>query len=127
MEKKNLKEIQNVSILPLKNDALVSLDKYAIIETGGKQYFALEGKTIAIEKIDGDSGDEIIFDKVLFRRLNPEVCELGAPYLSVSTKAVIVKQTRGEKIVVFKFKRRKKYRKKMGHRQSHTIVRIVSI
>lgn len=127
MEKSNLKEIQDVSILPLREDAIIALERYSIIETGGKQYFALEGKTLAVEKIEGSAGDEIIFDKVLFRRLNSESCELGTPYIADFTKAVIIKQMRGKKIVVFKFKRRKKYRKKMGHRQSYTVVRVLSI
>lgn len=115
-----------VSSLPLKKDAEIILEKYAIIQTGGKQYFALENKTIMIEKIDGANGDIVTFNEVLFKRASG-VCSLGAPFLAEPITATIVKHLRGEKIIVFKFKRRKKYRKKQGHRQSYTVVRINAI
>lgn len=132
-ENTNLKKTKVISdtapltVLPLKNDAQVILEKYAIIQTGGKQYFALENKTIMIEKLDGEVNDEVIFTEVLFKRINAEVCSVGKPFLAEPIKGTIIKHIRGDKIVVFKFKRRKKYRKKQGHRQSYTIVRIQEI
>jgi large subunit ribosomal protein L21 len=120
-------ENKNIPFVPLKEGSVVALERYAVIQTGGKQYFAVEGKTLAIEKIDGVEGDEIFFDEVLLRRINAQECQIGQPFLDGAVKATIVKQMRGKKIIVFKFKRRKKYRKKQGHRQLHTIVRIISI
>jgi large subunit ribosomal protein L21 len=102
-------------------------DRFAIIQTGGKQYQAIEGKTIAIEKIDGQTGDAIEFKDVLLRKLSNDNIEIGRPYLETPVKASIVKQMRGPKLVVFKFKRRKKVRVKTGHRQPMTVVRIESI
>lgn len=110
------------------DDNLISiLDHYAIIQTGGKQYFAIEGKTLAIEKISGNTGDEIIFNEVLLKRHNAELIEIGQPFVGTPVKAVIVKQTKGEKLIIFKFKRRKKSRTKKGHRQLLTVVRFTSI
>lgn len=102
-------------------------DKYAIFQTGGKQYQAIEGKTIAIEKIDGEPGAQLEFSDVLLRKTGPEAIEVGQPYLESKIKASIVKQMRGPKITVFKFKRRKKYRVKSGHRQAQTVIRIEAI
>lgn len=104
-----------------------SVSSYAIFETGGKQYQALVDKTVAIEKLEVADGAEVIFDKVLLRRKGPDAVEIGQPYLDTPVKAVVVKQTRGPKLIAFKFKRRKKYRRKIGHRQPQTVVRIVSI
>lgn len=101
--------------------------QYAIIRTGGKQYQAVEGKTLAIEKIEGEPGTSIEFSEVLLRKNDDESIDLGQPFLAQSVSASIVKQLRGKKVVVFKFKRRKKYRKKIGHRQPITVVRIEKI
>ena len=103
-----------------------SLENYAIFQTGGKQYQAVEGKTIAIEKIEGNAGDAVEFNEVLLRKTSEGV-EIGRPHLEgVAIKASIVKQMRGPKLIVFKFKRRKKVRVKKGHRQPITVVRIES-
>lgn len=102
-------------------------DRYAIFQTGGKQYQALEGKTVAIEKIEGESGDSLTFDQVLFRKDADDKFEIGKPYLDKPIKATIVKQTRGPKLIAFRFKRRKKVRVKQGHRQDMTVIRIESI
>ncbi len=102
-------------------------DRYAIFQTGGKQYQALEGKTIAIEKIEGESGDPLTFDQVLFRKDAEDKFEVGKPYLEKTVKATIVKQTKGPKLIAFRFKRRKKVRVKKGHRQEMTVIRIESI
>lgn len=110
-----------------KSNKVEVFNKYAIFQTGGKQYQAIEGKTIAIEKIKGEKEDQVIFDKVLLRKLSDNDLEIGKPYLQSTIKARIIKHIKGPKIVVFKFKRRKKYKKKQGHRQNLTIVRIESI
>lgn len=101
--------------------------QYAIFETGAKQYQAIEGKTIAIEKIDGEAGTELTFDTVLFRKLEEGSFEIGQPYLKAKIKASIIKQMREPKITVFRFKRRKKVQVKRGHRQPKTVIRIVKI
>lgn len=104
-----------------------SFDRYAIIKTGGKQYQALEGKTIALEKIEGEVGSSIEFNEVLLRKTAPGVIEIGQPFVGSTVKASIVKQIKSPKIVIFKFKRRKKSRVKKGHRQPMTVVRIEAI
>ena len=120
-------ESKNTAPAPAAETGLIALERYAIIQTGGKQYFAVEGKTLAIEKLPGLPGEEIMFDEVLLRRKNSTEYEIGQPFLENPVKAVIVKHMRGPKIVVFKFKRRKKQRTKKGHRQPSTIVRFTSI
>lgn len=113
---------------PVETAAPVKIEeRYAIIQTGGKQYQAIEGKTLAIEKIDGEVGSKLKFDEVLLRKLGIDNVEVGQPFLKTAVTASIVKQMQGPKVVVFKFKRRKKYRVKKGHRQPITVVRIESI
>jgi large subunit ribosomal protein L21 len=99
-------------------------DKYAIFANGGKQYQAIEGQTVAIEKIAGEAGDKIEIDTVLFRKLAEGQFEIGQPFLQGKITASIVKQTKDPKVIVFKFKRRKKVRVKNGHRQPKTVIRI---
>ena len=103
-------------------------DKYAIFKTGGKQYQAIEGKTIAIEKIDGEPGDTVEFDQVLLRRLDGDTVEVGQPVLTESPiRCSIVKHIKGPKVIAFRFKRRKKVRVKQGHRQPHTVIRVEAV
>ena len=105
-----------------------NIEKYAIFQTGGKQYQAIPGKTVAIEKVDGDVGDSVEFSEVLFRKNGDGAFEFGAPHVEGATlKASIVKQSQGPKIIVFRHKRRKKSRVKKGHRQPLTVIRIESI
>ena len=104
-----------------------SFDRYAIFKTGGKQYQALEGKTVAIEKIDGEIGSSIEFNEVLLRKTGPGEIEIGKPFIGSTIKASIVKQIKEPKIIIFKFKRRKKSRVKKGHRQQMTVIRITAI
>lgn len=102
--------------------------QYVVFQTGGKQYQAIPGKTLAIEKIEGEAGAELTFNEVLLRKNGPESVEIGAPFVHGATmKASIVKQMRGDKIVVFRHKRRKKSRVRKGHRQPITVIRILSI
>lgn len=102
-------------------------ETYAIFQTGGKQYQAIEGKTVAIEKIEGEPGDKIEFTEVLLRKLGEDKIEIGKPHLKEAVKASIVKQMRGPKVIAFRFKRRKKVQVKTGHRQEMTIIRIEAI
>lgn len=101
-------------------------EKYAIFQTGGKQYQAVEGKTIAIEKIEGEAGTELFFNEVMLVKDATKI-EIGQPYVASKIRATIVKQTKGPKLIAFKFKRRKKSRVKKGHRQSLTVIRIEAI
>ena len=101
--------------------------RYAIFATGGKQYQAIEGKTIAIEKIEGEAGASIEFDTVLFRKTAEDQFDIGTPFLEGKITASIVKQIKDPKLIVFKFKRRQKVRVKNGHRQPKTVIRIEKI
>ena len=97
---------------------------YAIIASGGKQYRVKEGDLLRLEKIDGDLGSTVSFDQVLMIS-DGEAVQLGRPVLEgASVHAHIVEQDRAKKILVFKFKRRKRFRKKQGHRQPFTAVQI---
>jgi large subunit ribosomal protein L21 len=99
-------------------------EKYAIFQTGGKQYQAIEGKTVAIEKIEGAAGEKLEFKEVLLRKTGNGEVEIGQPYLKTPVKASIVKQMKEPKVVSFRFKRRKKVQVKRGHRQQKTVIRI---
>jgi len=104
-----------------------AFDMYAIFETGGKQYQAIPGKTVAIEKIEGNAGDKIEIKEVLFRKTGEDKFEIGQPFVNgVILHASIVKQAKGPKVIVFRHKRRHKQRTKNGHRQLMTIIRIES-
>jgi len=105
----------------------IKFDKYAIFATGGKQYQGIPGKTVSIEKIEGEAGDILEFDEVLLRKTGDEKIEVGTPFLKAKVKASIVKQMKDPKVISFLFKRRKKVRVKKGHRQPKTIIRIESI
>jgi len=101
--------------------------KYAIFANGGKQYQAIEGQTVSLEKIEGEAGDKIELGSILFRKLEEGKFEIGQPFVEGTITATIVKQMKDPKVIVFKFKRRKKVRVKNGHRQPKTIVRIETI
>jgi len=100
---------------------------YAVIKTGGKQYRANPGEEIKVEKLQGEVGDPVTFDQVLLTS-DGETVSVGKPFLE-NTKVTgqITSQGKNRKIVVFKYKRRKGYRKKLGHRQQFTQVRIKDI
>lgn len=100
---------------------------YAVIKTGGKQYRVAEGDTLQVEKLQGEPGDEISFDQVLLVG-GDDATKVGTPTVKGATvKAQITAQNRGKKIVVFKMKRRKNYRRKNGHRQPYTQIKITGI
>lgn len=104
-----------------------SVSLYAIISTGGKQYRVQEGDRLHIERIDGEVGEEVAFDQVLLIGDEGEI-QPGTPVLKdARVTAKIVDQGKGDKVIVFKFKRRKMYRRKQGHRQLETQIRIESI
>ena len=96
---------------------------YAVITTGGKQYKVASGDVIKVEKLAGDEGSEVIFNEVLALGDN-----VGKPLVAgASVKATILKQAKADKVIVFKKKRRQNYRRKNGHRQNITIVKIAEI
>lgn len=100
---------------------------YAVIETGGKQYRVAVGDTLRVEKLDAVAGGEIKLDKVLMVA-DGDKLNVGAPHLAGATVTAAVKaEGRGDKIRIFKFRRRKHYRKTQGHRQSYTEIEITGI
>ena len=99
---------------------------YAVIKTGGKQYRVSEGDRLRVEKLDGNVGSELTFDEVLM--LGGAKVAVGSPLVDgASVKAKIVAQDRAKKIIVFKYKRRKNYRRKYGHRQPYTELEITGV
>lgn len=96
---------------------------FAIVRTGGKQYRVAAGDKIVVEKLDGDAGSSITLGDVL---LAGEGSELK-PVDGLTVSAEIVAQAKGEKVIVFKKRRRHNYRRKNGHRQQHTILKITAI
>lgn len=100
---------------------------YAVIKTGGKQYRVEEGDTLAIERLEGDTGTQVYFDEVLLVG-SPTETRIGRPLIAgANVAATIVEQGRAKKVIIFKFRRRKNYKRKKGHRQYFTRVRIDSI
>lgn len=100
---------------------------FAVIQSGIQQFKVAQGEVIKVEKIDGNVGDSIEIKKVLMIDNGKEV-EIGTPSLEkASVTGVIVEQGRGKKIIVFKHKRRKNHRKKRGHRQYFTRLKITEI
>ena len=100
---------------------------YAVVSSGGKQYRIEEGETLRVEKIAGAPGTAVTFDKILLVS-DGENLTVGRPTVeNALVQGHIVEQARARKIIVFKFKRRKRFRRKQGHRQPYTAVRIDSI
>lgn len=99
---------------------------YAVIKTGGKQYRVSEGDRLRVEKLDGDVGAELTFDDVLM--LGGDKVAVGTPTVDgASVSARIVAQDKAKKVIVFKYKRRKGYRRKYGHRQPYTELEITGV
>ncbi|MRG88229.1 50S ribosomal protein L21 [Salinibacillus xinjiangensis] len=99
---------------------------YAIIETGGKQLKVEEGQELFIEKLGAEAGESVTFDKVLV--VGGEETKVGAPYVEgAKVTAKVDKEGRGKKITVFKYKPKKNYKRKQGHRQPFTKVTIEKI
>jgi large subunit ribosomal protein L21 len=100
---------------------------YAVIKTGGKQHKVSEGDVIAIEKINGDKGDAIVFDQILMVEKDGDI-RIGRPVVEgAKVTGEILTQTKGDKLIVFKMKKRKGFHKKNGHRQQLTSMRIKEI
>jgi large subunit ribosomal protein L21 len=100
---------------------------YAVIRTGGKQYKVHEEQILKVEKLEGTEGSQIEFDDILMYS-DGETITLGSPKVeNASVKAHILDQGRGKKQLIFKYKRRKGYRKLNGHRQHYTEIKIESI
>ncbi len=100
---------------------------YAILETGGKQYKVSPGETLMVEKLPGAHGDSYVFDKVLAVS-DQGAIKCGEPYLpGVTVKATVLRQGKARKILVFKYRHKTNYRRRYGHRQPFTEVKIDSI
>ena len=99
----------------------------AIFESGGKQYLVSAGDKIQVEKLDKEEGKSIIFDKVLFTSSGSDAV-IGKPFISGATvQGKVLKQGRGRKIHVLKYKNKSKYRRKIGARQHYTEVEIIKV
>lgn len=100
---------------------------YAVIKTGGKQYKVAAGDKLKVEKLVGDVGSTVVIDKVLLIA-NGESTMIGAPLVAgAKVSATVVSHGRGDKVMIFKMRRRKHYRKTQGHRQSYTEIQIDTI
>ncbi len=102
------------------------MSAFAVIQTGGKQYRVTQGDVLRVEKLAGDVGAAVTFDKVLL--IGGDAVQVGTPLVKgASVAAQIVAQGRDKKIIVFKFRRRKNYVRRNGHRQNYTAVKIADI
>lgn len=100
---------------------------YAVIQTGGKQYRVAEGDTVRVEKLPASAGDNLSFDSLLFADDGGNVL-VGTPLVKgVKVQAQVLDQGLSKKIIIFKYRRRKAYRRKQGHRQPYTALKITSI
>ena len=99
---------------------------YAVFRTGGKQYRVASGDSLRVEKLPGNVGDKVTFSEVLL--VGGDTLKVGQPLIGGATvEATIAGQDRAKKIIVFKFRRRKNYRRKQGHRQPYTALNITGI
>lgn len=100
---------------------------FAVIQTGGKQYKVAKDDIIIVEKLDGEAGDKVSFGDVLTCGEGADV-KVGAPLVKgAEVKGEVLEQRKGDKVIVFKKKRRQTYRRKRGHRQNETVVKITGI
>lgn len=100
---------------------------YAIIKTGGKQYKVAEGDVLNVEKLDAEKDAEVVFDEVL-AIVNDDKVTVGNPFVEgAKVTATVVEQGKSEKILVFKYKAKANYRRRAGHRQPFTAVKISGI
>jgi large subunit ribosomal protein L21 len=101
---------------------------YAVVEIKGKQYKAQEGDLLKVDSVGGADGDVMEFDSVLMLRKDDDKVSFGTPYVKGATvKAVVEKHGRDRKVIVYKYKRRKGYRRRNGHRQQYSLVRVKEI
>jgi large subunit ribosomal protein L21 len=100
---------------------------YAVIQTGGKQYKVAEGEILKVEKLDGGAGDKLTLDQVLMLKDDNSI-RIGTPTVKDALVTVeVIEQGRAKKITVYKYKKRKNYRRKQGHRQAYTKIKIEKI
>ena len=100
---------------------------YAVIETGGKQYKVQEGDIVFVERLSGEENSQVVFDKIIAIGDGSDI-KVGAPYVDGATvEANLVKNGKDKKIIVYKMKSKKNYRRKQGHRQPYTKVQITAI
>jgi len=100
---------------------------YAVIKTGGKQYRVQEGDVITVEKLNAEAGEVVKFEEVLLLNDGKEV-KVGTPVVEgAAVTGTVVENGKGQKVIIFKYKAKKDYRKKQGHRQPYTKVRIESL
>ncbi len=100
---------------------------YAVIETGGKQYRVAPGETVQVETLAGEPGSAVEFDRVLAVVDDSNELFAGADLAKARVRGTIVEHGRGDKIIVFKFKRKKQYKRTIGHRQNYTAVKVDEI
>ncbi|MEG0292262.1 MAG: 50S ribosomal protein L21 [Anaerovoracaceae bacterium] len=99
---------------------------YAVIETGGKQYRVKEGDIITVEKLNVEAGEKVTFDKVLMMGDGVDL-QIGTPYVESKVFGEVVENGKAKKVIIFKYKSKKDYRKKQGHRQPYTMIEITGI
>lgn len=100
---------------------------YAVIQSGGKQYKVNEGDILKVEKLSGEAGDKLSLDQVLIIS-DGEMLKVGSPLVAGAKVMVeVIEQGRGKKITVYKYKKRKNYRRKQGHRQAFTKIKVDKI
>ena len=110
-----------------RKDGGKKINMYAVIETGGKQYRVTEGDVINVEKLDAEAGKAVTIKEVLAVEKDGELL-VGAPYVTgASVKADVLENGKGKKVVIYKYKAKKDSKKKQGHRQPYTQLRIKSI
>ena len=99
---------------------------YAIIKTGGKQYRVQQGDELRVEKLDAKTGDKVVFDEVV--AVGGDKLVVGTPFVEgYAVTAEVLTQGKGDKVVIYKYKAKKDYRRKNGHRQPFTLVKITDI
>lgn len=100
----------------------------AVIKTGGKQYIVKPGQKVKIEKIEGDAGKDVVFNDVLLIEDSANAVKIGTPVVAGATVlGKILQQAKGEKVIAYKYKAKKRYHRKRGHRQLFTEVEITDI
>ncbi|PIE33224.1 50S ribosomal protein L21 [candidate division KSB3 bacterium] len=101
---------------------------YAVIKTGGKQHKVTEGEIIRVDKLDAETGTDVVFDQIMMVKTDDDTVKVGQPYVeNASVTAEVIEQGKAKKIIVFKYKRKKNYQRKQGHRQQYTAIKIKAI
>jgi len=99
---------------------------YAVVEINGKQYRAEQGATLSVDRFDAEKGSSVSLDKVLL--LSGDTVTIGEPYVTgASVKATVQDEVKGDKVIVFKYKPKKDYRRTQGHRQRYTVIKVDEI